>query len=181
MRSVGVDQTESLNSHKDALKGCGSHQGHTLVELVLVLVIIGIVAALTIPRFVSKDAFEERGFFEESLAAVRYGQKLAIVSGCDVHLSFNSTGYTVGQWAVCVPADHTNPVTPVGRPGAGQFTNTAPDSVTIGNRTFYFDKIGRPRQDDANGTLIVNPADLVITIGARLIQVEPETGFVRVL
>ncbi len=64
MRSVGVDQTEILNSHKDALKGCGSHQGHTLVELVLVFIIIGIVAALTIPRFASKDAFEERGFFE---------------------------------------------------------------------------------------------------------------------
>ncbi|MCI0401393.1 MAG: prepilin-type N-terminal cleavage/methylation domain-containing protein [Gammaproteobacteria bacterium] len=179
MTSTEIDGTEVLVDPKDTSRIGRLEEGYTLVELVLVVTLMGILAAFTIPRFFSKDVFEERGFFEESLAAVRYAQKLAIVSGCDIHVRFNSTGYSVGQWAVCVPANHTNPVTAVARPGGGPFTNSAPDSVTVGNRAFYFDKIGRPRRDDANGTLIVNPTDLVITIGSRLIQVEPETGFTR--
>src|SRR5690606_3164170 len=52
--------------------------GFTLAELVMVLVIIGILAALLGPRMVSNTGFLSRGFYDESLAVVRFAQKTAI-------------------------------------------------------------------------------------------------------
>ena len=75
-------------------------RGFTMVELVMVMVIIGILAAVVGPRFFDRRVFDERLFYEESLAAVRYAQKLALASGCPVRaripgLSPETSGYAL--------------------------------------------------------------------------------------
>ena len=56
------------------------------MELVVVIVILGIVAAFAAPRFFDDRTFLQRGYYEELAAALKYSQKLAVASGCPVRV-----------------------------------------------------------------------------------------------
>ncbi len=66
-----------------------------MVELVMVMVILGLLAAAAVPRFFDKESFTDRGAFDEVVTGVRYAQQLAIASGCNVQVNFTSTSFTV--------------------------------------------------------------------------------------
>jgi MSHA pilin protein MshC len=161
----------------------GRQSAFSLVELVAVLIIIGILAAFALPRFADVDRFAERGFFEEALAATRYAQKLAVASGCSIRVEFSAAANTfdVSRWTGSPDCTIRagSPVT-VARPGSTTpFQASAPPEVNVGNNlTFFFDRVGRPRNDDVTGALITNPANLRVSIGPREIQVTPDTGLV---
>ena len=54
------------------------HRGFTLVELITIMVILGILAAVAVPRFFDRGTFDSRRFSEEVRATLRLAQKLAI-------------------------------------------------------------------------------------------------------
>jgi MSHA pilin protein MshC len=157
---------------------CTRSHGHTLTELVTVILLTGIVAAFAVPRFFGRSDFDERGFFELSIQAVRYAQKLAIASGCDIRVNFDGSGVALHQWisgGTCISSACAGAgLTPVQSPGGGDFDEDAPSGVNVGTATFCFDSIGRPR--NAGGLLNV---PVGVAVGGRTLSIEPETGFTR--
>ena len=69
------------------------------MELVVVIVILGIVAAFAAPRFFDDRTFLQRGYYEELAAALKYSQKLAVASGCPVRVVIDAAGYAARQQA----------------------------------------------------------------------------------
>ncbi|MBD9483645.1 prepilin-type N-terminal cleavage/methylation domain-containing protein [Pseudomonas sp. PDM14] len=104
-------------------------RGFTLVELIMVIVIIGILAVVVGPRFFDRSVFDQRLYYEEALSAVRYGQKLAVASGCPIRAQVNSAGYTLTYASACgaiaAGGAVANPI------GGGNYATTNSQGVTV--------------------------------------------------
>ncbi len=153
------------------LRACAS-RGYTLIELVTVIVILGILAAIAVPRFSDRVVFEERGFYEEVVASLRYGQKIAVGSGCPVQISIDANGYALAQQSVlanrCDPGDVSWAV-PVLLPDGQAAAGTTPTGVTLGPVvTYQFDGLGKTDL----GT------DLTVSIGSSSLIVQAKSGYI---
>jgi MSHA pilin protein MshC len=71
-----------------------AERGFTLVELVVIMVILGILAVVVLPRFADRGGFEARGFYDGVLSALRYAQKSAIAQRRNVCVAFSAAGVT---------------------------------------------------------------------------------------
>lgn len=143
-------------------------RGFTLVELVLVIMIMGILAAVVGPRFFDRRVFDERLFFEETVSAVRYAQKLALASGCLTQVNLDAGGYRLRRAANCASGEYIAEVQ--GPDGQTPFANTevpAGVSVLATNFPVVFDSLGRPSSAAS------------ATIGAFTFSVTAETGLVQ--
>lgn len=141
-------------------------RGFTMVELIAVMVIAGVLAAVAVPRF-HRDAFLSQGFYDQVSSTLRYAQKTAIAQNRFVCAAFtaSSVTLTINATAVC---PGTSLASPSGDP---TYTVTAPNSnVTLSGYTtpLYFDALGRP-----------HPAQSITVSGASSIIVEAETGYVH--
>ncbi len=133
----------------------------------MTMLVIGILAAVVGPRFFDRQVFDERLYYEESLAAVRYAQKLAIASGCLIQVSLNSSGYHLRRASSCSSGTYTSEVQ---RPdGQTSFAAGLPDGVSLSSSSFpvVFDSLGRPS------------AAASATLGDFTISVNAETGMVQ--
>jgi MSHA pilin protein MshC len=150
-----------------------SSSGFTIVELVVVIVLLGILATFAVPRFFSKQPFSARGYSDELASALRYAQKVAVASGCDVSISIDASGYSAAQRAlsgsICATSGAWS--VPVRRSDDSALAGTAPNDATVGAPvTVMFAGNGGVR-----GT-----APAPIAIGPHTISVDPMTGFVSV-
>ena len=154
-----------------ALVGPGRDEGFSLIELILVVVLVGVLAVVVTPR-VPVRAIEEDAFFTEVIAAVRYAQKLAMASGCEVRVSTVPTDIIIEQENSPCPSAAFNTV--VLNPGTGApWGASRPGSISLSTTVVTFDKLGRSTGGATNIS--------VTGSGVRTIRVEGETGFVHEL
>ncbi len=157
-------------------KRTGCSRGFTLVELITTILIIALIAAVSGPRFFDINVFQQQGFYDETIAAIRYAQKYAVATGCTVRVQITAGGYTLFRPAG-VATCNTGPYNiaiadPSGNEAA--FARTTPGDITLTTNpvTPNIDFI-------ADGSAAV-PATVVVNVGTtQSFQVIPATGFVQ--
>lgn len=156
-----------------------SSAGFTLLELIVILIIIGILAVAVAPRFFFLHTFAARSFYDQSLAMVRYAQKVAVAQRTHVQVRLDSANGPIclqyGESAATVPcaSKQHNVLNPA---DSKPFLLAVPPEVTVqlngaSDVMFSFNALGRPSA----------PASLrVIGDGTtRTITIEQETGYVH--
>jgi MSHA pilin protein MshC len=162
--------------------------GFTIVELVAVILIVGVIAAVAGPRFFDVNIFRQQGFYDETIAAIRYAQKYSVATGCAVQVAVAGNGYTLTQvptatfnpndYATCNTPPYSGGVSDPTKAG-NSFTRTAPTDVTLAAApaTFVF----CPRGDTSSGacTGAYPNTNATINVNAQTITVWGATGFVQ--
>ncbi|MDP1928480.1 MAG: prepilin-type N-terminal cleavage/methylation domain-containing protein [Thiobacillus sp.] len=156
----------------------GACRGFTLVELVLMLTIVGVLAAVAAPRMVDRTAFQDHGAAAEVRTALRYAQKLAMAKNRDVCVTRTpapslalSFSLTAGGGGACA--------SPVLRPdGGGNYVVTPPAGITLTSSlaVFRFNPQGQPV---SNTGVLLNIVTTLTVGGSVPVTVTRETGYVQ--
>lgn len=147
-------------------------RGFTLAELIIVMLLTGILAAVAIPRLFDKSGFAARGARDFVASSLRYAQKSAIAMRRNVCVSVGATGVALtyasaaGSGQTC-PAGNAlvNPAT-----GLAFASASYEQGATVSTpAAVVFDALGR------------SSSALSITVNnhATPVTVEAETGYVH--
>ena len=148
-------------------RACG---GFTLVELVLVLTIAGVLAAVAVPRMVDRTAFQTHGSAAELRTALRYAQNLAMAKRLEVCVTTTPTPDLRLSFSLTAGGPCNQPV--LRADGGGNYVVTLPAGIPLTSipANFRFDAQGRP---------IPNAAVTLNVGGTMPVIVTRETGYVQ--
>ena len=123
------------------MKHTKSRNGFTLIELIIVMVILGIMAAVAVPRYLDSISNAEESAEDAVISAIRSGLKAAA----------NDSLYTNGRasWP-------TNPFDALSEKPAGYSTDIT-DADVDGEWTFSNDRITHQRADNSRFEWAYNP------------------------
>lgn len=147
--------------------------GFTLIELISVMMLIGILAVVAVPRMFDTQGFQARGFHDGALGALRLAQKSAIAERRTVCVAFtaNAVSLTLRSaagdtaCAYAVGAGETG-LGPAGAAYVVPAEGGAVFAAVPGN--FSFSPLGR-----------ASAARAIRITGQNDIVVEAETGYVH--
>ncbi len=154
----------------------------TVIELIMVIVIVGILAALAIPRFSSFYYIKFNGAMKKVISDIRYVQQLAISRHESYNIIFNTAGET---YEVRRASDNSYAVNPFSR---GNFiinftTDPQYNGINIVSANFgatlQFDWRGIPR--NGAGAPLSGEGSISFSYQGNtiVIYVTPDTGRVR--
>jgi prepilin-type N-terminal cleavage/methylation domain-containing protein len=155
------------------------HAGFTLIEMVVMLILIGILAVVFVPRAPSKGSLTFAGQAQQLASDIRYVQTLSMTRGQRHCLNLTGNGYrmTTSNCSTSVGVEHpTGAVFPITLEGVTLSWSGLPGGLVT------FTGKGEPYTDAAATTALATNA--VITLngdgGTRYVCVSPVTGRVFV-
>jgi MSHA pilin protein MshC len=151
-----------------------NNAGFSLVELISVIVLLGVLGVVAFGRFSGQSLFVARGFFDDTVTAVRFAQKFAISSGCDVRVITTANSYQLRQSTTCTADNFSNPVAnPANRSNNYQNLDIPVGfALTAGNITFT----ARGRREGATSDFSLSDGSTTYSF-----RVHAGTGLVEVL
>lgn len=153
--------------------------GFTLVELVVLIVIVGVMGAVVVPRFSNVNAFDSSGFSNQLRSNLRYAQKSAIALRRQAIIDYSANGARICSEShsaapVCgaLPADcSVGGWSPVALPSAFR---PGPSGVVATGRV-CFNSRGEPYPGGASIEIEIKEGTTVVD----KITVEDGTGYVH--
>jgi MSHA pilin protein MshC len=170
---------------------CRAGRGFTLIELITILLLVGIMSFVALPRVDLLRGFDEIGYRDRVRATIEYARKSAVAQRR--HVQVITANNCMGVWAASADPDSgfpgstsgpvlcTTTVTAFPRsltlPGAASNIVTPPTggTLTTASTTLVFDPLGRPL-DSAGAVLTANTT---FTVSGTVVTVEAETGHVH--
>jgi len=159
-----------------------TQRGFTMAELVIVLVVVGILATVAVPRMFDMDQFSARGTRDFVGASLRYAQKSAIAMRRNVCVAVTATQVNVTYASVSGAAQPCPAGNLLNNPGNGlpygDASNALPTKGPVATpASLIFDAQGRPLS--APSVPMNSALTILVTGNATPLTIEPETGTVR--
>ena len=154
-----------------------TQRGFTLGELVIVLVITGILAAVAIPRLFDKSGFASRGARDFVASALRYAQKSAVAMRRNVCVTVGTTAVTMTYATTAGSAVACSGAATIANPATGlPYASTAYEqgATVSGSLSLAFDALGRPLS--AALSPLTTSQSISVNGYPSAITIEPETG-----
>ena len=156
-----------------------NNRGFTLVEITVVVVLIGIIAAVVFARSISTDQINVVGQVDKIRNHIRYAQSMAMKRsepwGC------KSDGLSPGRYWIFSGGDPDTESNQVQLPGEPAIKVPLPDSITLTSFTVFFDKYGKPYTaytDESNNTPLASGLTITVSGSPNHLSITPETGFI---
>ena len=153
------------------------HGGFTLVELITVMIVLGILSAVALPRIMDNRAFIGAAFHADVVSALRYAQKSAVSHRRLVCATFTPTSIALSI-AALNPASACATVldSPDGAAYQSKEGSIQASGYPAGG-LLYFQPAGTISSDGAGATIY--SGNIAITGRATTIRIEGATGYVE--
>lgn len=146
-----------------------SQYGFTMVELLTVMLIVGILAVVAMPRFFDRTQLNSRGFSDEVRATLRLAQKLAVAQRRNVCVNVATVAPANLSIMLSTAANCDTPLPSLS--GSGNYRVTAQGNVALvsSSASITFNALGSPGATSITLQVDAEPQ----------ITVEAETGYVH--
>ncbi len=159
------------------------NRGFTLVEVTVVVVLIGIIAAVLFARSISTDQINLIGQVDKIRNHIRYAQSMAMKQPRKPNevWGFKSDGLSPGRYWIFSGNDPDNASNQVALPGETDVKVSLPGAITMTAVTIFFDRYGKPYSaytDESDNTPLSSELTLTVSGSPKNLTITPETGLV---